>query len=181
MSGSLMSHFSGLTDEMLKEVERLEDGSPVHSLVNVFRIRKPVVIVDEAHNARTSLSFATLARFRPSCILELTATPNTQGDEENPPSNVLYSVSAAELKFEEMIKLPIRLKTRANWKELLGRRSELEADSKKVLSLTRLKQVSMFARSCSCRPSQEAKNMKLSQLMWLKDASWRNSEYHKSR
>jgi type III restriction enzyme len=120
MSGSLMSHFSGLTDEMLKEVERLEDGSPVHSLVNVFRIRKPLVIVDEAHNARTSLSFATLARFRPSCILELTATPNTHGDEDNPPSNILYSVSAAELKFEEMIKLPIRLKTRANWKELLG-------------------------------------------------------------
>jgi type III restriction enzyme len=120
MSGSLMSHFSGLADEMLKEVERLEDGSPVHSLVNVFRIRKPLVIVDEAHNARTALSFATLARFRPSCILELTATPNTQGDEENPPSNVLYSVSAAELKSEEMIKLPIRLKTRLNWKELLG-------------------------------------------------------------
>jgi type III restriction enzyme len=100
MSGSLMSHFSGLADEALKEVERLEDGSPVHSLVNVFRIRKPLVIVDEAHNARTSLSFATLARFRPSCILELTATPNTQGDEENPPSNVLYSASAAELKSE---------------------------------------------------------------------------------
>ncbi|MEI9475796.1 MAG: DEAD/DEAH box helicase family protein [Deltaproteobacteria bacterium] len=120
MSGSLMSHFTGLTDEALKEVERLEDGTPVHSLVNVFRIRKPLVIVDEAHNARTSLSFATLARFRPSCILELTATPNTKGDEENPPSNVLYSVSAAELKSEEMIKLPIRLKTRPNWKELLG-------------------------------------------------------------
>ena len=60
MSGSLMSHFSGLTDEALTEVERLEDGSPVHSLVNVFRIRKPLVIVDEAHNARTPLSFATL-------------------------------------------------------------------------------------------------------------------------
>jgi type III restriction enzyme len=120
MNGSLMSHFSGLTDEALTEVERLEDGSPVHSLVNVFRIRKPLVIVDEAHNARTPLSFATLARFRPSCILELTATPNTRGDEENPPSNVLYSVSAAELKSEEMIKLPIRLKTRTNWKELLG-------------------------------------------------------------
>jgi type III restriction enzyme len=120
MSGSLMSHFSGLTEEGLKEVERFEDGSPVHSLVNVFRLRKPLVIVDEAHNARTPLSFATLARFRPSCILELTATPNTQGDEENPPSNVLYSVSAAELKSEEMIKLPIRLNTHPNWKELLG-------------------------------------------------------------
>ena len=120
MSGSLMSHFSGLTGEALTEAERLEDGTPVHSLVNVFRIRKPLVIVDEAHNARTPLSFTTLARFRPSCILELTATPNTRGDEENPPSNVLYSVSAAELKSEEMIKLPIRLKTRTNWRELLG-------------------------------------------------------------
>ncbi len=45
---------------------------------------------------------------------------NTSDTPENPRSNVLYSVSAAELKAEDMIKLPIRLKSRANWKELLG-------------------------------------------------------------
>ena len=62
------------------------------------------MIIDEAHNARTPLSFETLARFNPSCIIEFTATPDT---DENP-SNVLHSVSAAELKADSMIKLPIR-------------------------------------------------------------------------
>ena len=119
-SGNLMSHFQGVPEDILREVERNADGTFDFSLCNVFRVRKPVVIVDEAHNARTPLSFDTLARFGPSCILELTATPNLTGGEDNPASNVLYSVSAAELKAEHMIKLPIKLKTRAEWKELLG-------------------------------------------------------------
>jgi type III restriction enzyme len=38
---------------------------------------RPLVIIDEAHNARTRLSFDTLARFNPSCIVEFTATPET--------------------------------------------------------------------------------------------------------
>jgi type III restriction enzyme len=119
-NGRLMSHFEGVPEEILREVERNADGTFDYSLCNVFRVRKPVVIVDEAHNARTPLSFDTLARLGPSCILELTATPTLTGAEDNPASNVLYSVSAAELKAEHMIKLPIKLKTRPEWKELLG-------------------------------------------------------------
>ena len=72
--------------------------------------------MDEAHNARTNLSFDTLQRFSPSCILEFTATP----DQETNPSNVLYSVSAAELKAEQMVKLPIRIVSRTQWKEAVG-------------------------------------------------------------
>ncbi len=119
-NGALMSHFQGVPEEILREVERGPEGTFDYSLCNVFRVRKPVVIVDEAHNARTGLSFETLARLGPSCILELTATPSIKGTAENPPSNVLYSVSAAELKAENMIKLPIKLKNRQNWQELLG-------------------------------------------------------------
>ena len=118
-SGSMMSHFQGVPEEILREVERNADGTFDYSLCNVFRVRKPIVIVDEAHNARTPLSFGTLARLGPSCILELTATPTLTGAEENPASNVLYSVSAAELKAEDMIKLPIKLKTRPEWTVLL--------------------------------------------------------------
>ncbi len=33
---------------------------PVASLANLLRLHRPVVIVDEAHNARTPLSFDTL-------------------------------------------------------------------------------------------------------------------------
>src|SRR5690606_9933519 len=62
-NGQLMDHFSGLPDEALDDLERREDGSLIHSLANVLRLRRPIVIVDEAHNARTELTFDTLARF----------------------------------------------------------------------------------------------------------------------
>jgi type III restriction enzyme len=81
-----------------------------------MRIYRPLVIVDEAHNARTELSFYTLARFRPSAIIEFTATP----DSKKNPSNVLHSTSAAELKAENMIKLPIRLETHTDWRTILS-------------------------------------------------------------
>ncbi len=83
------------------------------------------MVVDEAHNNRTELAFDMLARFRPSGVMELTATP----DLERTPSNVLHSVSAAELKAEEMIKLPVVLETEPNWQQCLadaiGRRDAL--------------------------------------------------------
>ncbi len=113
--GALMDHFSGVPAEALEDLECYEDGEVIPSLANVLQLRRPVVIVDEAHNARTELSFDTLARFSPSCILELTATPDLEAN----PSNVLFSVSAAELKAEEMIKLPIELTTSGDWKALL--------------------------------------------------------------
>jgi len=128
-NGELMSHFENLPPEVLALVERDgEDGYFPQSLVNVFRTRRPFVIVDEAHNARQPLSFETLRRLNPGAVLELTATPNLKAqmvkDEgetiENPPSNVLYSVSAYALKAEEMIKLPIYLRYREPWDSLLG-------------------------------------------------------------
>ena len=115
-SGALMSHFSNVTGEALVGVDVFENGQPVTSLANVLRLHRPVVIVDEAHNARTGLSFETLARFRPSCILEFTATPDT----EKSPSNVLHTVSAAELKAEGMVKLPIRLETHQDWRSAIS-------------------------------------------------------------
>jgi type III restriction enzyme len=114
-SGALQAHFSGLSEAQLARLE-LVDGVITCSLANVLRIRRPLVIMDEAHNARTPLSFDTLNRFDPACILEFTATP----DQERSPSNVLYSVSAAELKAEQMVKLPIRMVSRAQWKEAVG-------------------------------------------------------------
>lgn len=101
-------------------------GKPVESLANVIAMRRPIVIVDEAHNARTRLTFETLAGFQPSCIIELTATPDIKVN----PSNILYSVSAQELKAEEMVKLPIVVEGRPEWQELLqdaiNRRGYLE-------------------------------------------------------
>jgi type III restriction enzyme len=127
-SGALMHHFDNLSptqrDELLSEGEGTERITP-YSLANVLRLRRPFVVVDEAHNSRTELAFDMLARFRPSGVMELTATP----DLERTPSNVLHSVSAAELKAEEMIKLPVVLETEPNWQQCLadaiGRRDAL--------------------------------------------------------
>jgi type III restriction enzyme len=115
-SGDLMDHFTGIPPHVVDALEKGGGGNIIHSLANVLRLRMPVVIVDEAHNSRTTLSFETLARFNPSCIIEYTATPA----KEEHASNVLYSASAADLKSAQMIKIPIRLDTRAEWKELLS-------------------------------------------------------------
>ncbi len=77
-------------------------GQPKASLANLLYVLRPVVIVDEAHNAQTDTSFKTLARFNPACIIELTATPLSG-------TNVLHRVSAWELKQADMIKLPVVL------------------------------------------------------------------------
>ncbi len=79
-------------------------GQPKQSLANWLALQNPLVVVDEAHNTRTDLSFRTLARLNPSAILELTATPLPHR------TNVLYHVSAQELQAENMVKLPIALR-----------------------------------------------------------------------
>ncbi|RKX45135.1 MAG: restriction endonuclease subunit R [Verrucomicrobia bacterium] len=117
-SGTLMPLFDNLTAEQKEELLPDADGATVpYSLANVLRLRRPFVIVDEAHNSRTELAFDTLAKFRPSGIMDLTATPDTT----TTPSNVLHSVSAVELKQEQMIKLPIQL--------------EIEPDEQRCLAL----------------------------------------------
>jgi type III restriction enzyme len=108
-SGALMPHFTGLSPSQ----ERMllsGDVAGRRCLANVMRLRRPVVIMDEAHNARTPLSFDTLSRFKPACVVEFTATPEQGQNKENTPSNVLEHVSALELKREGMVKLPVKLK-----------------------------------------------------------------------
>lgn len=127
-SGALMTHFENLPASLISVLEKKPEGNFDFSLTNVFRLRRPFIIVDEAHNSRQPLAFETLKRLNPSGILELTATPNTkhetvtyEGEKvENPPSNVLFSVSAYALKAEDMIKLPIYLRYREPWDALLG-------------------------------------------------------------
>jgi type III restriction enzyme len=115
-SGALMSHFDALTPQQQAfPLDRYENGKPVPSLANALAIRTPIVIADEAHGLRTKLTFQSLARFCPSLILEWTATPDKQ--EFSP--NVLHHVSAAQLKAEGMIKMPIELRTDPDWKNAL--------------------------------------------------------------
>lgn len=62
------------------------------------------------------MSMEVLERFQPRAILELTATPELDDN----PSNVLHSVSAAELKADKMIKLPIVLEALSGFKEVMA-------------------------------------------------------------
>src|SRR5699024_9637414 len=110
-NGALMPHFENLSPAQQEELLTRDDGSVPCSLANVLRLRRPFLIVDEAHNARTAISFSTFERFHPSGVMELTATPDT----ERVPSNVLHSVSAVELKLAQMIKLPVLLEAEPDW------------------------------------------------------------------
>lgn len=96
-NGAFLEHFSAVPAHRATELEKGADGQPKPSLVNMLRLHRPIVIVDEAHNARTYNSFAALNHVRPSCVIELTATPSDgsaeiiNGKKElSPPSNVLY-------------------------------------------------------------------------------------------
>jgi type III restriction enzyme len=112
------AHFARLNPFQHPDLERIEETRQVkYSFANLCHILKPLVIMDEAHNARTVLSFETLKRLAPACVIEFTATPNT---ERKNGSNVLYSVSATELKAEEMIKLPIALTAHQTWQQAVG-------------------------------------------------------------
>jgi type III restriction enzyme len=86
-----------------REMLRAFIGQPRWSLANWLAIHSPIIIVDEAHNNATDLSFRTLKRINPKLVLELTATPLAKK------TNVLFHVSAQELQAENMIKLPIVL------------------------------------------------------------------------
>lgn len=104
-NGQLLANFEGLPLS--------ETGN--QSLVDVLRLRRPFVIVDEAHNQGTRLAFDTLARLSPCVVLELTATP----DRSYQPSNILYSVSATTLQAEDMVKLPVQLAAHGEWRVVL--------------------------------------------------------------
>jgi len=109
-----------------------EIGKVKYSFANLLAVHRPILIVDEAHNARTALTFETLQRVHPATIIELTATPNTS---KNNGSNVLFHVSAAELKAEEMIKLPVMLTEHQNWEDAIQdaviTRNKLAIDAQK--------------------------------------------------
>ncbi len=72
----------------------------VVSVISVLRSLKPVVIVDESHNAETELSIEMLQNLNPSFTLDLTATPRNN-------SNIISFVSAVQLKKSNMVKLPV--------------------------------------------------------------------------
>lgn len=88
------------------------DGQVLYSFVNILHQLRPLVIVDEAHKAVSSLSGEMMQRINPACVIEMSATPVD--------SNVLYRVYASDLKAEEMVKLPFMLTEHADWEQAVN-------------------------------------------------------------
>lgn len=95
------------------ELERTEGGSVRYSFANLLHMMRPMMVVDEAHNVVTALSDQMRARIKPWAVVEFTATPRGR-------SNILFNASAAELKAEQMIKMPIVLQEHAHWQSAVA-------------------------------------------------------------
>ena len=94
-------------------LDRNEHGQVQYSFANLIKHHRPLMIVDEAHNLKGKLAEDVLKDLRPSVIIEYTATPAKD-------SNVLYNVSASELKAESMIKLPVILTEHRTWQDAVA-------------------------------------------------------------
>ena len=122
-SGRYMSFFpdndDALGDARLRnEYPDLEpegaDRPVAQSLFNVFKMVRPVVVLDEAHRAygkkeKNSDEFVqSVNRLNPRLVIELSATPSAAR------SNLLVDVAGQDLKSEEMIKLPVQVTSFSN-------------------------------------------------------------------
>ena len=95
-------------------------GAIRHSLFNALKIARPIIVLDEAHNAYPKNRRRRLCEFNPRFVLELSATP------ESGVSNVLVDVPGAALKREQMIKLPLHVHNfeKTDWKYTLSKAKE---------------------------------------------------------
>ena len=99
------------------------------SLFNVFKILRPIVVLDEAHkaygarNRQANEEFAkSINRLDPRMVIELSATPN-RGI-----SNLLVDIEGPDLKREEMIKLPVQVTSfpNAEWRLTLSQATKVK-------------------------------------------------------
>lgn len=93
--------------------ETLIDGVDDTALIQVLNQLSPVVIVDESHHTAGELSVEMLKNLNPCFILDLTATPRKN-------SNIISYVDAAQLKAENMVKLPVIVYNRPSQEEVIA-------------------------------------------------------------
>lgn len=103
---------SFITESEQNEADWLLPEYDPSALINVIRRLKPVVVVDESHNAETQLSVEMLVNLNPHFILDLTATPRNN-------SNIISYVDAMALKRYHMVKLPVIVANRSSRVEVI--------------------------------------------------------------
>lgn len=122
----LEPHFSAVSPAA-PGLERNDDGpwkgDIKFSFANLMHLHRPLVIMDEAHKAGSDLSQLVYERINPTALIEFTATPKGF-------NNILHSVTAQELKDEEMIKMPVVLDEADTWQGAVNsailKRAELQ-------------------------------------------------------
>ena len=146
-SGSYTSFFPEQDDstanhalsERHTDLEKNDTASEVkQSLINVLKLIRPTVILDEAHKAYGSDDtnnrefVKSVNQLNPRFVLELSATPKIGI------SNILVNISGTELQAEEMIKLPIEIHSfdNSDWKHTLAetqkKLQELETEAQRL-------------------------------------------------
>ncbi len=122
----LEPHFSSVPPNapgLERNDDRPTKGDIRFSFANLMHLHRPLVIMDEAHKAGSDLSKEVYERINPTALIEFTATPKSF-------NNILHSVSAQELKDEEMIKMPVVLDEADTWQGAVNsailKRAELQ-------------------------------------------------------
>ena len=143
--------FEVVSDEEAAGNDMLTAGRPKWSFANLLRHHRPLMIVDEGHRVTTPVARTTQARLSPRAVIEFTATPTGS-------NNVLFSATATALKEEEMIKLPIRARIHASWRDAasatVARRNWLEEAA--VREAQHLRPVALYqARPKNAEPTVE--------------------------
>ena len=117
------------------DLECSDDGIVKHSLFNLLKTQRPVIVLDEAHKAYGGTGakefVRSVNRLNPRLVIELSATPNRTI------SNLLVDISGVDLKKEEMIKLPVVVTTsRGEWRDTVARAhdrlGDLTADAQRL-------------------------------------------------
>ena len=118
----LETHFTGVSPQA-PGLERTDAGAVRFSFANLMHLHRPLLIMDEAHKTGSKLSREIYGRINPTVLIEFTATPKGF-------NNILYSVSAQELKDEDMIKMPVMLAETDTWQgavnSAIHKRAELQ-------------------------------------------------------
>ncbi|MBI3903879.1 MAG: DEAD/DEAH box helicase family protein [Nitrosomonadales bacterium] len=108
-----------------------DDDIDPESLVAAVASLNPVIIVDESHNATSELSREMLARLKPCCVVELTATPRKG-------TNIISFVDAMALRDAHMVKLPVVVRNLSDRATVIAHaidlRTRLEAEAKAELA-----------------------------------------------
>lgn len=101
--------FRGKLPQSIRPIKDTDDSA----LFQVINHLNPVVVVDESHHARSTLSVEMLNNFNPCFVLDLTATPSKK-------SNIISYVDALALKAEDMVKLPVVVYNRNSQAEVIA-------------------------------------------------------------